>query len=58
MIKVYVDVDNEGNIKLPCLAGSMVVPDKEYDYFFEVEELDFDNFPAGYKVEDGKLIGK
>lgn len=56
MIKVFVDADKEGNIKLPCLAGTSVVPDKKYDYYFEVEELDFDLFPDGYRVKGGKLI--
>ena len=56
MIKVYLDADEEGNIKLPTLAGTSVIPDKEYDYYFEVEELDFDNFPMDYKVVNGELI--
>lgn len=56
LIQVHVDVDVEGNIILPALAGTSVVPDKDYDYLFEVEELDFDVFPSGYKVENGELI--
>lgn len=58
LYKVYVDVDEQGNIIFPCLAGTRVVPDKEYDYYFEVEELDLDVFPVGFKVENGQLVYK
>jgi hypothetical protein len=55
LIKVYIDADSEGNIEL-SLAGTRVIPDKEYQFYFEVEELDFDSFPEKYKVINGELV--
>lgn len=57
-VKVYVDVDEQGNILLPCIAGTQAVADKEYDYFFDLDELDLELFPSGYKVENGELVKK
>ncbi len=49
------DVDEQGNIIL-ALVGTRVVPDKEYDYYFEREDIDVDTFTVDYKVINGELV--
>lgn len=59
VIKIYVDIDEFGNIKLPYLCGARVIPDKDYDYELIVSgDFDIDNLHLIHRVVDGELVKK
>jgi hypothetical protein len=51
---VFCDVDTNGEI-ISYIAGSAVIPSRQYDYFFYLEnQIEVPD----YKVENGQLVLK
>ncbi|NJP37202.1 hypothetical protein [Alkalicoccus luteus] len=56
-IQIYCDVDENGDIT-ESVSGQRIVPDRQYDYFFMVEDQEIPNHIEDYKVEDRQLVKK
>jgi hypothetical protein len=54
---IYCDSDLEGKIK-ECLIGKNVIPSRQFDHFFFIEDGDTFQDIDDYKVENGKLVLK
>jgi hypothetical protein len=49
-IQFYCDVDENGNI-IDAIAGEMIIPERQYDYFFMLDSWDIPNNIDNYKVD-------
>lgn len=49
---IYVNVDDEGNIKPGYIAGIRAFPTEDYNFFFRVreDEIEIDSLVSKYKV--------
>jgi hypothetical protein len=57
MIQLYCDVDEQGNI-VTSLAGEMIIPDRQYDEFFMLDDWNTIENLHLYKVENSELVLK
>jgi hypothetical protein len=56
-IQFYCDTDEQGNITF-SLAGELIIPDRQYDYFFMLESWEVPDNVDKYKVVDRELVLK
>jgi len=56
---IYVDVDDLGNIT-EFFAGSRIIPDRQYDYFFykAKDDVEIEGLQQKYDVINGELVRK
>lgn len=60
-VLIYLNVDEFGNIENNYLAGSRVIPEQQYDYFYFIQDrtsIDIENLVENYKVENEQLVLK
>ncbi|MCP1124556.1 hypothetical protein NKR74_14795 [Bacillus sp. 3103sda1] len=57
MIKLFVNIDSEGNI-INSVAGETVVPNVEYGFYFEVDSWEIPQNIGNYKVVNNELVLK
>lgn len=58
-VLIFADTDGDGNIT-EYIAGSRVIPHKQYEHFFYVEKFEssIDTLRDDYKIIFGELVRK